>query len=164
MHLLKRSSGRPPARAARRRGRRSRAKPDATGSLIATWVDAWRGEIYAALYENGHEIEAPVVARPEDVLADLRRRIPDPGPRIPDPGSRTPDPITFIGDGAASYRDLILDTLGDGARIADPPSPLLAGVVALIASACTEWHPPHAIRPLYVRRPDAELARQHRTG
>jgi tRNA threonylcarbamoyladenosine biosynthesis protein TsaB len=120
---------------------------------IATWVDAWRGEIYAACYENGHEIAPPVVARPEDVLADLRRR-------IPDPESRTPLPLTFIGDGAGTYRDLILETLGDRARIANPPSPLLAGVVAQLAGAGTERHPPHAIRPLYVRRPDAELARQ----
>ena len=138
-----------------------RLKPEATGTAeprkhVATWIDAWRGEIYAACYENGHEIAPPVVARPEDVLADLRRRIPDPGPRIP-------VPITFIGDGAGTCRDLILETLGVRARIANPPSPLLAGVVAQLAGAGTERHPPHAIRPLYVRRPDAELARQQKT-
>jgi hypothetical protein len=70
--------------------------------------------------------------------------------------------LTFIGDGAGTYRDLVLETFGDGARIANPPSPLLAGVVAQLASTRTERHPPHAIRPLYVRRPDAELARQQK--
>ena len=131
--------------------RAASAGPD---TRVATWVDAWRGEIYAALYENGAEVEPPVVARPEDVLADLTQRVSDPDFRAQ---------ITFIGDGAGTYRDLILQTLGNQARIADPPSPLLAGVVAQLASAPTEWLPPHAIRPLYVRRPDAELARQPKT-
>src|SRR5687768_4095576 len=31
------------------------------GGRIATWIDAWRGEVYAALYENGREIAAPTV-------------------------------------------------------------------------------------------------------
>src|SRR5687768_15455561 len=29
------------------------------GSRIATWIDAWRGEVYAALYEDGQEVEPP---------------------------------------------------------------------------------------------------------
>jgi len=59
------------------------------------------------------------------------------------------------------YRDLIVSRLGGAARIADPAAPLLAGVIAVLATIeFTNGHrpQPHAIKPLYVRRPDAELA------
>jgi hypothetical protein len=90
------------------------------------------------------------------------------GAPIPDPGSRSgaglmANDITFIGDGADTYRDLIVSRLGHAARIADPVVPLLAGVIAVLATIeYTKGHrpPPHAIRPLYVRRPDAEVARE----
>ena len=127
-------------------------KPQATAD-IATWVDAWRGEIYAALYNGGREIVPPVVAHPEELLATL--------PAAPAGGR-----IAFIGDGAQTYRELIRGALGDRALIADPASPLLAGVIAQLATeaalAGEHLPPPHAIRPLYVRRTDAELARAKR--
>jgi tRNA threonylcarbamoyladenosine biosynthesis protein TsaB len=128
-------------------------KPEATGAPeatgIATWVDAWRGEVYAALYTDGREVMAPVVEHPDSLLANLR--------------AATRGPITFVGDGAATYRDLISRTLGDRARVPDPAAPLLAAVIARlateVANAGGHLPPPHAIRPIYVRRPDAELAR-----
>ncbi|MBI4264309.1 MAG: hypothetical protein HY657_08030 [Acidobacteria bacterium] len=123
---------------------------------IATWIDAWRGEVYSALYESGREVEPPTVARPEALLARLVR---------PEPGRRAGHPTMFIGDGAAAYRDLILSMLGADARMADPAAPLLAGTIARLATdAARAGHrpPPHAIRPLYVRRPDAERDRAAR--
>ena len=155
-------------------GLRAVASPAFLGSRIATWVDAWRGDVYAALFEDGRQIGEPVVARPDDLLAAMigrsGSRIPDPGSPIPDPRSLIPDPrsllmandITFIGDGAETYRELIVSRLGHAARIADPAVPLLAGVIAVLATidyTKGQRPPPHAIRPLYVRRPDAELAR-----
>ena len=123
---------------------------DATVARIATWIDAWRGEVYAALYADGDEIEAPTVERVDAVLARLRQA-----------GS----PLMFIGDGAGIYRDTIINALGDSARIADPAAPMLATTIARLAAksaAAGHLPPPHAIRPLYVRRPDAELARDAR--
>jgi tRNA threonylcarbamoyladenosine biosynthesis protein TsaB len=120
---------------------------------VATWVDAWRGEVYAAVYENGREVMAPTVARPGDLL-DV------PLPKIE-------EPTVFIGDGAQTYRDLILSTLGSAASMADSPAPLIAGAIAVMATeAARAGHRPrpHAIRPLYVRRPDAELARDARAA
>jgi tRNA threonylcarbamoyladenosine biosynthesis protein TsaB len=121
---------------------------EAEGRQVATWVDAWRGEVYAARYDDGRQVEAPVVATPDQVLSGL--------------GST---PTLFIGDGARTYQDRIHETLGDGARIASVPTPLLAGVIAILggAVAADGTHaPPHAIRPLYVRRTDAELVRDLR--
>jgi tRNA threonylcarbamoyladenosine biosynthesis protein TsaB len=112
---------------------------------MAMWIDAWRGEVFAAVYENGREVEAPIVARPEDLLARLKGQ-----------------PTVFTGDGAALHRDLIRATCGDAARFTDPVAPLLAGAIATLAGdafRAGQRPPPHAIRPIYVRRSDAELAR-----
>jgi tRNA threonylcarbamoyladenosine biosynthesis protein TsaB len=110
-------------------------------------VDAWRGDVFAALYENGVEVEPPSIEPPVQLLA------------------RYSEHTLFIGDAADIYRDVILATLGHAARIAEPAAPLLAGTIARLATESARGGhqpPPHAIRPLYVRRPDAELARHAR--
>ena len=114
---------------------------------LATWVDAWRGEVFAARYAHHQEAEPPSVELPSALL----RRI--------------STPTLFIGDGAVVYADLIRSTLGDRARIAEPAAPPLAGTIAqlaLEAAAAGRLPQPSDIRPLYVRRPDAELARDAR--
>jgi tRNA threonylcarbamoyladenosine biosynthesis protein TsaB len=134
---------------------RAVASPAFLGSRIATWVDAWRGDVYAALFEDGREIGEPVVAKPSALLDDLARRE---GALY----TLMANDITFIGDGAETYRDLILSRLGHAARLADPTVPLLAAVIAMLATIeYKNGHrpPPHAIRPMYVRRSDAELGR-----
>jgi tRNA threonylcarbamoyladenosine biosynthesis protein TsaB len=132
--------------------RRAANADSGTQRRIATWVDAWRGEVYAALYEQGVEIDPPTVGRPDALLARYA-------------ATWGAGEYLFIGDGADAYRDLIQACLG--AAIAHPAAPLLAGTIAQIAvETCRagEAPPPHAIRPLYVRRPDAELARDARTS
>jgi tRNA threonylcarbamoyladenosine biosynthesis protein TsaB len=111
---------------------------------IATWIDAWRGEVFAALYEEGREVVAPVVAPPAVLLEPLKGR-----------------PTLFTGDGAALYETRIRAGLGDAAHFTTPVAPLLAGAVAALAGEALRagQRPlPHAIRPVYVRRSDAELA------
>lgn len=122
----------------------------ANAPRTATWIDAWRGEVYTALYQDGETVGEPSVSRPERVIADIR-------------GTAT----CFIGDGAATYRELIERELGKAATIADPIAPPLAGTIAHLATAAArrgEAPPPHAIRPLYVRRSDAELVRDARAS
>ena len=108
---------------------------------VATWIDAWRGEVYAALYENGREVEAPAVAHPDDLL-----------PRL------VGQPTMFIGDGAGRCAEAIRAALGGDATFADPVTPLIAGTIARLATDAARagaLPPPHAIRPLYVRRFDS---------
>ena len=117
----------------------------AVATRVATWVEAWRGEVYAALYEDGVEVEPATVEHPDRLLERLSAQ----------------RGIVFIGGGTQTHRDAILAALGDGARIAEPVAPLLAGTIALMAGeSARAGHqpPPHAIRPLYVRRPDAGAA------
>jgi tRNA threonylcarbamoyladenosine biosynthesis protein TsaB len=118
----------------------------AAGARVATWVDAWRGEVYAALYEDGRETVPPLVARPERLLDDW-------------PAA----PTLVIGDGAETYRSLIADRLGAEGRVASPALPPLAATIGALAhGALAAGHRPGPgeVRPLYVRRPDAVLARE----
>ena len=114
---------------------------------VATWVDAWRGDVFAARYRHDVQIDPPTVEKPAALLARIT-------------GS-----TLFIGDAVPAYADLIRRTLGDRALFADPPAPALAATIAHIATgtARTGKRPdPDDIRPLYIRRPDAELARDAR--
>jgi len=126
---------------------RHHAEGGAAPRPVATWIDAWRGEVYAALYSEGREVEPPTVESPAAVLARLQDR-----------------PPLLIGDAVPIYTDLIRRTL-PAAAIAEPAAPLLAGMVARMAAASARagHRPsPDAIRPLYVRRSDAEISRDAR--
>jgi tRNA threonylcarbamoyladenosine biosynthesis protein TsaB len=132
----------------------------APGDLVATWIDAWRGEVYAALYEQHAQIEAPTVEHPVAILGRLEERLSQADRNGP------PCCVRFVGDGAGSFSQLIRDTL-KRAVIAEPAAPLLAGAIARLAHAAAQSgaHPaPDAIRPLYVRRIYAELARDARSS
>lgn len=123
-------------------------------ALTAAWIDAWRGEVYAALYDRVTPMEDVTVERPQNILERWSRES-----TTPAAGYR------FIGDGVASHLAVIGDALGGRAHIAETLAPSLAGAIARRASAeLASGHRPAAdeIRPLYVRRPDAEIARDAR--
>ncbi len=128
-----------------------------TATLRAAWMDAQRGEVYACLYRAAGgrwtEAAAASVGQPRDVLAEW-------GPALA--GLET----AFVGDGALAYAELIGKALGDSARIARPVPPLAPAIATLAELGAAAGHalPPHAIRPVYIRRPDAELARDRRAG
>jgi tRNA threonylcarbamoyladenosine biosynthesis protein TsaB len=109
---------------------------------LAAWMDAQRGEVFAALYSPNLSLcDGPLVASPEETLSRWAPEIPH---------------AWFVGDGALRYRDLIARD-----RVVEP-TPLIAPAIGLMAAERVETVPPpspEAIRPLYVRRPDAELAR-----
>jgi tRNA threonylcarbamoyladenosine biosynthesis protein TsaB len=111
---------------------------------LATWIDAWRGEVFAVEYRDGQQLAEPVVASPAVLLGALKGR-----------------DAVFTGDGAAVFEARIRETLGETARFTAPIAPPIAGAVALLAGQAFrrgERPLPHAIRPIYVRRSDAELA------
>jgi tRNA threonylcarbamoyladenosine biosynthesis protein TsaB len=134
-------------------------------SDTAVWVDAQRGEVYAAWYPAAQPdapadrlprpAEPPDVGPPEAILDAWRPRF---SPRAPE--------AVFVGDGAARYADTIRTALGARARVLvlDGVLAVAIGEVALRRAARGETVPPHAIVPVYVRRPDAELARERREG
>jgi len=128
------------------------------GMRLGVWMDAQRQEVFSALYDiSGHGPEA--------------RLDPLEGPAVGDPASTAARWHHLLGgawcavtgDGAVRYRQLLSEAAGAPVPVLDPPP--LAATIALIAErrACAgEGTLPHAIRPLYVRRSDAELARDRR--
>jgi len=126
----------------------ARAAVDPT-QPIAAWMDAQRGEVFAALYAPGGRdvLIEPVSAPPGDVLDTWRERV--------DPAT-----LTFIGDGAVRYEEAIAASAGGARVVAPPPLAGLAGRIAATEPARAIL--PHAIVPVYVRKSDAELARARR--
>jgi tRNA threonylcarbamoyladenosine biosynthesis protein TsaB len=123
------------------------------GAVVAAWIDAHRREVFSALYR--------VAEGPAFVPARLREMD---APAVDDPAStlmrweaNATMPSVFIGDGAVLYAELLA---GRGAVI---PPPALAGAIGTMAvhrARAGETIDPAGVQPLYIRRPDAELARE----
>lgn len=117
---------------------------------IATWMDAQRGEVFAALYaaDGKDQLIPPVSAAPNVVLKAWAR---DVDLRM----------LTFVGDGAVHHIDAIRRDAGESVIVLPPPA--LAGLVGQIAAENPARAVlPHAVVPIYVRKSDAELARARR--
>jgi tRNA threonylcarbamoyladenosine biosynthesis protein TsaB len=126
-----------------------------SAAFVGAWIDARRGEVFAGLYRVAYraafdpealiELQPPTVGRPPEMLARWRVEI--------DLSS-----TTFVGDGAVAYASTIRDSAGAGVEVLDVP--LLAGAIGRLALARSgKATDPAAVRPLYIRRPDAEIAR-----
>jgi tRNA threonylcarbamoyladenosine biosynthesis protein TsaB len=128
-------------------GLQSHRGPDLhVGPIIVTCLDGQRGDIFFAAWRAGQSepVIAPSVGRPSDLLEQLR-------------GGRIGDATILVGDGAIRYAE-VFRPLGCPIRDGDRP---LAGVAASVAAARPELAvAPHALRPVYIRRPDAVLARE----
>jgi tRNA threonylcarbamoyladenosine biosynthesis protein TsaB len=134
------------------------ARPFADDPRIGVWMDAQRQEVFSALYRidgSGAEarletLEEPAVGPPALTAARWHDAL---------HGSWCP----VCGDGAIKYRDVLAEASGALVTVIEPPP--LAATIALVAerrARAGEAVLPHAVRPLYVRRPDAELARDRR--
>jgi tRNA threonylcarbamoyladenosine biosynthesis protein TsaB len=117
--------------------------------LVGAWMHGMRGEVFTALYRPaaGRGVEAivdPCVGTPEAAAA---------GWDVAGDGV-----IAVIGDGWPTAAGPLIDRFG--ARLVPVAAPLLADVLARQAAArADEAIPPAAVRPAYVRRPDAVLTR-----
>ena len=120
----------------------------ATHARIGVWMDAARGEIFAAAYDAAGDVGGvpelapltePEVDRPEAVWGRWQS--------IPHP----PAPWIFAGDGALRYAP-VLGHLK--VATAGPLAPAIARLARRRADQGS--HAPHDLQPLYVRRPDAE--------
>jgi tRNA threonylcarbamoyladenosine biosynthesis protein TsaB len=133
---------------------------DFNADLIVSWMDAARGDVFSAVYEATATAEAtdlpraidnPVVHSPAQLLAMF--------------ASDVPRRRLYVGDGALRYREDIHASAHGLARVIElVPSlaPSLAWIGRRMAAAGAAG-PPHALQPLYVRRPDAELERDRRS-
>jgi tRNA threonylcarbamoyladenosine biosynthesis protein TsaB len=122
------------------------------GEVVGVWMDAYRREVFSALYrvasregcspERLDTLEGPAASAPEATLARWAQL------------GHCPD--VWIGDGAAVYSAVI-----GGRGHIQHAGPLAAtiGRLAVHRARTAGAIDPAAIQPLYVRRPDAEVAR-----
>jgi tRNA A37 threonylcarbamoyladenosine modification protein TsaB len=121
------------------------------GSLLAPWVDAHRGEVFATLY--GPDASTVVVPASSSTPA---------GTLAAWGAASRASRVFFAGDGAARYAEEIREHMGEQAAILEPVPTLAAEIGRMAAREPWRAVLPHAVVPVYVRRPDAELARQKR--
>lgn len=110
------------------------------GACALALLDARRGELFAAAYEDDVEVIAPRVITPSqlpDVLAQTGER-----------------PPRAVGDGALAWR---ADLEALGVEVPGEGSPLHHVSAAAICALAIRV-PDAGVTPLYLRRPDAELA------
>jgi len=108
---------------------------DGTPGVTAVVTDARRREVYWACYDRGRRQDGPQVGRPAQVATTLRAA-----------GVRR-----VVGAGAALYPAEFGDSLdADG-----PGCPAPERLWALVAERAAAGAPGDALRPLYLRRPDA---------
>jgi tRNA threonylcarbamoyladenosine biosynthesis protein TsaB len=139
--------------------------------VLGVWLDGQRGDVFGAAYLTAgggaraadatthsitvppglEELEPHCVGSAAEVAGGWRDRI----------GRRS---VVLAGDGAVRYAGEAEAALGQTVRILPMPAALAVGVGQLAVRATpTQRSPPHGIAPLYIRRPDAELARDQRT-
>jgi tRNA threonylcarbamoyladenosine biosynthesis protein TsaB len=122
-------------------------------SIIASWMDAQRGEVFAQVFERTAEsaraVTDAIAAAPAAVLQKHGEWV---------SGS------TFAGDGAVRYRVDLERALGSDAGLPLGVPHLAAAIASIAARAPERAVVPHAVVPIYVRKPDAEIARDRRAG
>ena len=125
---------------------------DPSTAFIAPWMDAQRGDVFAALIdaETANEIEQPIAESPSQVLRRWRSQF-------------VQQRIVFIGDAVSRDASLIAE-IGEGTWQLQQPEPLAPQIATLGKRLADQGlaGPPHSLIPLYVRRPDAEIERDKR--
>ena len=126
-------------------------RPEA--GTIGAWMQGMRGEVFTAIHvadpagvARPRLIDGPSVGTPDQAAEAWARRMPD-------------GDVTVIGDGWPEHGEPLRRRFGD--RLRPCATPPLAGVLA--EQAARHHHEavgPEAVRPLYVRRPDAVLLRE----
>src|SRR4029453_11761940 len=145
----------------------------ADSEFVGAWMDAQRGDVFAALYRLMRSsnpdvsppresvmveavpsrwtvVEAPVTARPQTVLEAWTAHLAD-------------RDAVFIGDAAQRDHALIAQ-IGRGRWRAETPDALAPAIAGIGRRLALDGLPgkPHLLKPIYVRRPDAEIERERR--
>lgn len=118
--------------------------------FIVPWMDAQRGEVFASLHTGATMVEPPVAATPARLLESWRARL----------AGHT---VLFVGDAVSRDGDVIVAT-GHGhwsTRVPGPLAPAIAEL-GLIRARDGLAGAPHALTPIYVRRPDPEIERERK--
>ena len=121
------------------------------GDRISPWMDAQRGDVFAAILDGASriELEPPSTAAPRALLDEWRAHL-QAGRSI------------FIGDAVERDAAIIATVEGSESRLPDILAPDIARLGRRMAER-GRVGPPHTLEPIYVRRPDAEIERERRS-
>ncbi|OGW57966.1 MAG: tRNA (adenosine(37)-N6)-threonylcarbamoyltransferase complex dimerization subunit type 1 TsaB [Nitrospirae bacterium RBG_16_43_8] len=119
---------------------------------VCTMLDARKKEVYAALFkwegENLIRLMSETSAKPEEFLHNSLSVTHD-------------NKLVFAGEGAALYRDKIIEAMGEKAIFASPektvPSPANVAVLGLKKAKAGEFSEPASLTPMYIRKSEAEV-------
>ncbi len=124
------------------------AEAEGDDLLVAAVLDARRKEVFCGLYRGGRPVGDEVLFTPADLVPYLQREAGD-------------EALVLAGDGALLYREVLLDGLGDRARLAaDRCHQVRASHMARAAAerlAAGETDDLLHAEPLYIRASDAKL-------
>jgi tRNA threonylcarbamoyladenosine biosynthesis protein TsaB len=143
----------------------ARAGDAAAGATIVAWMEAYRGEVFAARYRvvraAPHGAAGPAGDRVRG--AAILDVLDPPTVSAPEPLARSwatsgAGRVIVTGDGVARTQPILGACFGADAVLRGP-APLAGTLAALAATRSDAATRPHAVVPIYVRRPDAELAR-----
>lgn len=109
------------------------------GPVRLPLIDARRGELFAALYEDGEPRLRPFAATPEAVIETVRETGLDP---------------LAAGDGSLRFVD-VLEAAGVRVAAVGSPAHVVRGLAICRAAANSPATPPEAVLPDYLRLPDA---------
>ncbi|HYN08654.1 MAG TPA: tRNA (adenosine(37)-N6)-threonylcarbamoyltransferase complex dimerization subunit type 1 TsaB [Vicinamibacterales bacterium] len=126
--------------------------------IIVPCLDGQRGDIFIAAFdasdattiEDCRVLIEPRVGKPEESASALAALAP-------------PEQMTLVGNGAQASAEIFRRTL-PGVRIAGVPQPIAEAAARIATRRVASALRPHALRPIYLRRPDAELARDRAAG
>jgi tRNA threonylcarbamoyladenosine biosynthesis protein TsaB len=131
------------------------------GDMIGAWMDAHRRDVFASLYRVG---DAPLFD-PERLVSLDAATVDDPAKTIARWQALVAgELVRVIGDGAVLFADVIAREARAWRVL---PAAPLAGALGRLAvararrGACVD---PAGLQPLYIRRPDAEVARDRRVA
>ena len=150
------------------------ARAEGLTDVVAV-LDARRGEVFAAAWSvasaedpRGRPWLAPAALAPDALASTLSGRAPAPdSPHDPpqdarrdrdrDPGSGGGRPILAIGDGAIAFREALAPS---GCRVPEELSEhhRVSAIAHCRLAAGLDPVPPQAVRPEYLRLPDAEIS------
>ena len=132
-------------------------RPETSG-IVVSCLDAHRGEVFSAAWKIADGVNGMTLTEDEVVIAPQVGTIEALAAQV-QALART-GPVTVVGDGARRHPA----SWPAGTSIVDLPVTL-----AEVALREAVQHPeravsPHALRPVYIRRPDAVLARERAAG
>jgi len=118
--------------------------PDAEAGLRVPVVDAYKNEVFAALYRGGKRLTEPLIAAPQLLAEKLGRHVSD-------------EAVTVFGPAVPKYASLLSSSFKN--RMQEPDTPVAA--VDIRALAMLAWErsaeaaDPAGLEPFYLRKPDA---------